>query len=67
MLKNQRVYLQYLTAGTKTWRSVGSWATNSSGMITISVQPKRGTYYRWYYAGAPSVTAAYSANKYFAY
>ena len=67
VLKAQRVYLTYRVAGTATWRTVGYRSTSTSGMVSMSVQPKRGTYYRWYYAGSRTVTGVYSKQVYFRY
>ena len=60
VLKGQRVFLQYRVGGTGSWRTLTYRSTDRSGVVTVPVRPKRGTYYRWYYAGAPTVTGVYS-------
>jgi hypothetical protein len=67
VLKSQRVYIQSRVAGTTTWRAAGYGSTNAAGVVSLTTQPKRGTYYRWYYPGVTSVTGAYSAQAYLKY
>jgi hypothetical protein len=57
----------YRVYGTSTWKTQASWLTNTSGTVSVTVQPKKKMYYRWYYAGTASVTGAYSAQAYFTY
>jgi hypothetical protein len=56
------VELQRRYAGTTTWRAITGRVTSSTGRVTLTVQPKRLTYYRWVFAGtttlAPSRTAS---------
>jgi hypothetical protein len=66
-LTNRKVSLQYRSAGSSTWRTVGDRYTNSGGNVSYKVQPKRGTYYRWVYTGSTSHARSYSASKYVSY
>jgi hypothetical protein len=50
------VYLQRRYAGSTTWTTVASDRTNSNGYAYLTQQPKRATYYRFYF---PSVSGQY--------
>ena len=45
------VYLQRRYAGSSTWTTVASGSTNSNGDFSSTQQPKRATYYRFYFPG----------------
>ena len=45
------VYLQRRYAGSSTWTTVASGSTNSNGNFYSTQQPKRATYYRFYFPG----------------
>ena len=47
----QTVYLQRRYAGSATWTTVATLHTNSAGYVTSRQQPKRSTYYRFYFPG----------------
>jgi len=67
VLKSQRVYLQYRPNAKSPWRNYRAYATNTGGVVSTAVQPKRGTYYRWYFPGGSTVTGVYSSQVYFRY
>ena len=67
ILKSQRVYLQYRVYGTTTWKTQASWLTNAYRDVSVTVQPKKKMYYRWYYAGTAQVAGVYSSSAYFTY
>jgi hypothetical protein len=63
----QKVRLQYRYAGSPTWHSL-TWRTSSrTGRVAASVQPRRRTYYRWAYYGAPYYGKAVSPQRYLRY
>ena len=45
------VYLQRRYAGSSTWTTVASGSTDSNGNFSSTQQPKRATYYRFYFPG----------------
>lgn len=45
------VYLQRRYSGSSTWTTVASGSTNSNGNFYSKQQPKRATYYRFYFPG----------------
>lgn len=51
---SQTVYLQRRYSGSTTWTTVATLRTGSTGYVTSKQQPKRGTYYRFYYPGVSS-------------
>ena len=51
---SQTVYLQRRYADSTTWTTVATLRTGSTGYVTSTQQPKRGTYYRFYYPGVAS-------------
>jgi hypothetical protein len=62
------VYLQRRYAGSSTWTTVASGSTNGNGNFYSRQQPKRGTYYRFYFPGvAGQYVRDYSPSLYVAY
>ena len=62
------VYLQRRYAGSSTWTTVVSGRTNSNGNYYSTQQPKRATYYRFYFPGvAGQYVRDYSPSVYVAY
>lgn len=62
------VYLQRRYAGSSTWTTVASGSTNSNGNFYSRQQPKRATYYRFYFPGvAGQYVRDYSPSVYVAY
>jgi len=66
-LAGRRLVLQRRFAGASTWRTVGSAVTGSRGWVSERVQPRRRAYYRWVYAGTPSLSRATSTPVYLRY
>lgn len=68
VLAARTVYLQRRYAGSSTWTTVASGTTNSYGNVYSRQQPKRATYYRFYFPGvAGRYVRDYSPNVYVAY
>ena len=62
------VYLQRRYAGSSTWTTVASGSTNSNGNFYSTQQPKRATYYRFYFPGlSGQYVRDYSPSVYVAY
>ena len=62
------VYLQRRYAGSSTWTTVASGSTNSNGNFYSKQQPKRATYYRFYFPGVSGqYVRDYSPSVYVAY
>jgi carbon monoxide dehydrogenase subunit G len=62
------VYLQRRYASSSTWSTVASGSTNSNGNFYSRQQPKRATYYRFYFPGvAGQYVRDYSPSVYVAY
>jgi len=51
VMAGRTVYLQRRYSGSSTWTTVASGSTNSNGNFYSSQQPKRATYYRFYFPG----------------
>lgn len=66
-LRSQYVTLQYHYAGSTTWSYVTRRVTSSTGVVSVAVQPRRGTYYRWVYGGSSVYGSAVSAIRYVRY
>jgi len=68
VVSSQTVYVQRRYAGSTTWVTVATLRTNSTGYVTSKQQPKRATYYRFYYPGvAGRYVADYSGSIYVRY
>lgn len=64
----QKVYLQRRYAGSATWTTVATLTTGSTGYVTSLQQPKRHTYYRFYFPGvANRYVRDYSSDVYVTY
>ncbi len=64
----QTVRLQRRYAGSSTWTTVATLRTNASGYVTSKQQPKRHTYYRFYFPGVSSrYVPDYSPSIYVSY
>jgi len=62
------VYLQRRYAGSSTWTTVASGSTNGNGNFYSTQQPKRATYYRFYFPGVSGqYVRDYSPSMYVAY
>jgi hypothetical protein len=67
VLASRTVYLQRRYAGSSTWTTVASGATNINGNFYSTQQPKRATYYRFYFPGVSGqYVADYSTSVYVA-
>jgi hypothetical protein len=66
-LSGRRLVLQRRLAGASTWRTVGTAVTGARGNVSERVQPRRRAYYRWVYAGTPSLSRATSGRVYLRY
>jgi hypothetical protein len=66
-LAGRRLVLQRKFAGATTWRSVDSDVTGSRGYVKERVQPRRGTYFRWVFAGSSAIAAGTSPRVYVRY
>jgi hypothetical protein len=51
-ITNTTVTLQYRYYGTTTWRTWTTRVTSATGYAAAAVQPKRRTYFRWYFGGS---------------
>lgn len=51
LMAARTVYLQRRYAGSTTWTTVATGTTNSNGNVAFTQQPKRSTYYRFYFPG----------------
>lgn len=56
VMAGRTVYLQRRYSGSSTWTTVASGSTDTSGNFSSTQQPKRATYYRFYF---PGVTGQY--------
>jgi hypothetical protein len=64
----QTVYLQQRFVGTSSWRTVRGYVSSRyTGDVSARVQPKRPTYYRWYFPGTKTVAPAVSRMVRFRY
>jgi hypothetical protein len=66
-LSGRRLVLQRRLAGASTWRTVGAAVTGPRGYASERVQPRHRAYYRWVYAGTPSLSRATSGAVYLRY
>ncbi|MGN6300542.1 MAG: hypothetical protein ACTHN8_05555 [Angustibacter sp.] len=66
-VRYQYVRLQYRYYGTSTWHTLTALRTSSTGGVSVRVQPRRGTYYRWAYYGSTYYGSAWSAQRYVSY
>jgi hypothetical protein len=66
-VRSQYVYLQYRYSGSSTWHTLTRRVSSRTGYVAASVQPRRRTYYRWYYKGSTVYGAAVSAQRYLRY
>jgi hypothetical protein len=68
VLAARPVYLQRRYSGSSTWTTVASGNTNSYGNFYAKQQPKRATYYRFYFPGVSGqYVRDYSPSLYVAY
>jgi hypothetical protein len=63
----QTVYLQQRFVGTSRWKTVRRYVSRPAGDVSARVQPKRPTYYRWYFPGTKTVAPAVSRMVRFRY
>jgi hypothetical protein len=64
----QTVYLQQRFVGTSSWKTVRRYVSDRyAGDVSARVQPKRPTYYRWYFPGTKTVAPAVSKMVRFRY
>ena len=67
-MAGRTVYLQRRYAGSSTWSTVTSGTTTKYGNFTSTQQPKRATYYRFYFPGVSGqYVRDYSPSVYVAY
>ena len=68
LMAARTVYLQRRYAGSSTWTTVASGKTNANGNFYSTQQPKRATYYRFYFPGvAGQYVRDYSPSVYVKY
>jgi hypothetical protein len=68
VLAGRTVSLQRRYAGSSTWTTVASGTTNRNGNWYSLQQPKRATYYRYYFPGVSGqYLSDYSSSVYVAY
>jgi hypothetical protein len=66
-LAGRTLKLQKRLAGSSRWATVTTRTTGTTGYVRATVQPRRGAYYRWVYAGSPTYRALTSAGAYVRY
>ncbi|MDQ1642568.1 MAG: hypothetical protein QOJ90_1919 [Actinomycetota bacterium] len=66
-LTGRTLTLQRRYAGSSTWSTVATRTTSSTGRASATVQPKRGTYYRWVYAGSSTDLPRTGSSLYVSY
>jgi hypothetical protein len=68
VMAGRTVYLQRRYAGSSTWTTVASGSTNINGNFYSKQQPRRATYYRFYFPGVTGqYVRDYSPSVYVAY
>ncbi|MDQ1625515.1 MAG: hypothetical protein QOJ49_1013, partial [Actinomycetota bacterium] len=66
-LIGRTLMLQRRYSGSSTWSTVASRTTSSTGYASTTAQPKRGTYYRWVYAGSSTNLPRTGSSLYVSY